>query len=140
MVNLSLFRNLFIKSFFTIIIIFIKILLLFLLLLLLLLLLLSSCRPSQYQDCLSSGSYICNQYLSSISATICNGRGGGGGIELVSAEGTTQDGPLAMCLYAASLQPLSLVYRQLVKPNNAGLQMMRLGVDQFRTSRCGGMS
>ena len=79
MVNLSLFRNLFIKSFFTIIIIFIKILLLFLLLLLLLLLLLSSCRPSQYQDCLSSGSYICNQYLSSISATICNGRGGGGG-------------------------------------------------------------
>ena len=61
----------------------------------------SSCRPSQYQDCLPSGSYICNQYLSSISATICNG-----GKELVSAEGTTQGDPLAMCLYALSLQQL----------------------------------
>ena len=30
-------------------------------------------RASQYQDCLSSGSYICNQYLPSISATINGG-------------------------------------------------------------------
>ena len=44
-----------------------------------------------------------------------------GGKELVSAEGTTQGDHLALGLYASVYSRLSLVYKQLVKPNNAGL-------------------
>ena len=62
----------------------------------------SSRRPSKHQGSLSSVSYICNQYLPSPSTTSCIR----GGKEPISSDDTSQCDPLAMCMYAVSLQQL----------------------------------
>lgn len=63
-----------------------------------------------------------------------------GGKELTSAEGTTQGDPLAMSLYAISVQQLiSIFYRARVRLGNAGLLMMPQGVALWRISGNGGM-
>lgn len=65
-----------------------------------------------------------------------------GGKELTSAEGTTQGDPLAMSLYAISVQPLISILQNSSESRqlgNAGLLMMPQGVAHWRISRNGGM-
>ena len=66
-----------------------------------------------------------------------------GGSELKSAEGTTEGDPLAMSMYAISLQPLSSLLHNrstAMLVRNVGSRMVPLEQDPYMRSSNGGRS